>query len=129
MPNTASPQTTVPSPAAYDSPARATTGGTNAVTGGHGARPHAVIIGAGFGGLAAAIRLANRGYRVTVFDRLETPGGRARVFQQDGFTFDAGPTVITAPFLFDDLFSLAGRRREDDHLRLQHTRGHRRGIG
>jgi phytoene desaturase len=74
----------------------------------------AVIIGAGFGGLAAAVRLAVRGYRVTVFDRLDTPGGRARVFRQDGFVFDGGPTVITAPFLLEELWSLAGRRLEDD---------------
>jgi len=76
--------------------------------------PRAVVIGAGFGGLAAAIRLLCRGYRVTVVDRLETPGGRARVFEEDGFTFDAGPTVVTAPFLFEELWALAGRRLEDD---------------
>lgn len=76
--------------------------------------PHAVVIGAGLGGLAAAIRLGARGYRVTVVDRLNQPGGRARVFKQDGFTFDAGPTVVTAPFLFEDLWQLVGRRLEDD---------------
>ncbi len=74
----------------------------------------AVVIGAGFGGLAAAVRLAARGYCVTVVDRLEQAGGRARVFRQDGFTFDAGPTVITAPFLLEELWSLAGRRMADD---------------
>ncbi len=61
------------------------------------AHPHAVVIGSGFGGLAAAVRLGARGYRVTVLERLETPGGRAATFQQDGFVFDAGPTMITAP--------------------------------
>ncbi len=71
--------------------------------------PHAVVIGAGFGGLAAAIRLGVRGFRVTVVDRLEQPGGRARVFRQGGFTFDAGPTVVTAPFLFEELWTLCGR--------------------
>ena len=76
--------------------------------------PLAVVIGAGFGGLAAAIRLLVRGYRVTVLDRLDQPGGRARVFRQDGFTFDAGPTLITAPFLFEELWELAGRRMSDD---------------
>jgi len=76
--------------------------------------PHAVIVGAGFGGLAAAVRLGARGFRVTVLDRLDQAGGRARVFRQDGYTFDAGPTVVTAPFLFDELWRLAGRRREDD---------------
>ncbi|MDX1419838.1 MAG: phytoene desaturase, partial [Rubricoccaceae bacterium] len=67
----------------------------------------------GFGGLAAAVRLLARGYRVTVVDRLDQPGGRARVFEADGYTFDAGPTLITAPFLFDELWALAGERRED----------------
>lgn len=76
--------------------------------------PHAVVIGAGFGGLAAAIRLLVRGYRVTVVDRLEQPGGRARVFRQDGFVFDAGPTLITAPFLFEELWHLAGRELAED---------------
>ncbi|HEX8384579.1 MAG TPA: phytoene desaturase family protein [Rubricoccaceae bacterium] len=75
--------------------------------------PHAVVVGAGFGGLAAAVRLLVRGYRVTVVDRLDQPGGRARVYQQDGYTFDAGPTLITAPFLFDELWSIAGESRED----------------
>ena len=59
--------------------------------------PHAVVIGSGFGGLAAAIRLGARGYRVTVLEKLDAPGGRAYVYRQDGFTFDAGPTIITAP--------------------------------
>ena len=76
--------------------------------------PHAVVIGAGFGGLSAAVRLAARGYRVTVVDKLEQPGGRARVFEQDGFRFDAGPTVVTAPFLFEELWRLAGREMTDD---------------
>ncbi len=75
--------------------------------------PHVAIIGAGFGGLAAAIRLLVRGYRVTIVDRLDQPGGRARVFKEDGNTFDAGPTLITAPFLFDELWELAGKRRAD----------------
>ncbi|MEZ4702157.1 MAG: phytoene desaturase [Rhodothermales bacterium] len=76
--------------------------------------PHAVVIGAGFGGLAAAIRLSVRGFQVTLVDRLEQAGGRARVFEQDGFAFDAGPTVITAPFLFEELWSLCGRNMADD---------------
>ena len=82
-------------------------------------RPHAVVIGSGFGGLAAAVRLGARGYRVTVLERLDAPGGRAYVHHQDGFTFDAGPTIVTAPFLFRELWELAGRRFEDDiDLRL-----------
>ncbi|MCA9601190.1 MAG: phytoene desaturase [Myxococcales bacterium] len=76
-----------------------------------------MVIGAGFGGLAAAVRLLVRGYRVTVVDRLEQAGGRGRVFRQDGFTFDAGPTVITAPFLFEELWALAGERLAD-HVEL-----------
>ena len=75
--------------------------------------PHAVVVGAGFGGLAAAVRLLVRGYRVTVVDRLDQPGGRARVFRQDGYTFDGGPTLITAPFLFDELWAIAGETRAD----------------
>jgi len=77
-------------------------------------RPHAVVIGSGFGGLAAAVRLGARDWRVTVLERLDQPGGRARVFRQDGFTFDAGPTIVTAPFLFEELWALAGRRLADD---------------
>jgi len=75
---------------------------------------HAVVIGSGFGGLAAAIRLGARGYRVTVLEKLDAPGGRACVFEQDGFRFDAGPTIITAPQLFEDLWRLAGRELAQD---------------
>src|SRR5271154_2931095 len=77
-------------------------------------RPHALVIGSGFGGLAAAIRLGARGYRVSVLEQLDAPGGRAYVYRQDGFTFDAGPTIVTAPFLFEELWSLCGRRMADD---------------
>jgi phytoene desaturase len=77
-------------------------------------KPHALIIGSGFGGLAAAIRLGARGYRVTVLEKLDAPGGRAYVHRQDGFTFDAGPTIVTAPFLFEELWQLCGRRLADD---------------
>jgi len=77
-------------------------------------RPHAVVIGSGFGGLAAAIRLGARGYSVTVLEKLDAPGGRAYVYKQDGFTFDAGPTIITAPFLLQELWDLCGRKLEDD---------------
>ena len=76
--------------------------------------PHAIVIGAGFGGLAAAVRLGAKGYRVTVFDKLDAAGGRAYTFRQDGFTFDAGPTILTAPHLFNELWALCGRRLEDD---------------
>ncbi len=77
-------------------------------------RARAVVIGSGFGGLAAAIRLGARGYRVTVLEKRDAPGGRAYVYRQDGFTFDAGPTIVTAPFLFEELWSLCGRRMADD---------------
>lgn len=77
-------------------------------------RPHAVIIGGGFGGLAAAVRLGARGWRVTVLEKLDAPGGRAYVYRQDGFTFDAGPTIITAPYLLEELWQLCGRRLADD---------------
>jgi len=76
--------------------------------------PHAVVIGSGFVGLAAAVRLGARGYRVTVLEKLDAAGGRAYVFRQDGFTFDAGPTIVTAPFLFEELWALCGRTLADD---------------
>ncbi len=72
-----------------------------------------VVIGSGFGGLAAAIRLQARGYRVRLLEARDQPGGRAYVYHQDGFTFDAGPTVITAPFLIDDVFRAAGRETSE----------------
>jgi len=81
---------------------------------GKGRSKTAIVIGSGFGGLAAAVRLGAGGYKVTVLERLESPGGRARVFRQDGFTFDAGPTIVTAPFLFSELWELAGARLQDD---------------
>ena len=75
--------------------------------------PLALVIGSGFGGIASAIRLRAKGYRVKLVDRCQRLGGRAQVFRRGGFQHDAGPTVITAPFLFDELFSLFGERRQD----------------
>ncbi len=72
-----------------------------------------VVIGSGFGGIAAALRLCARGHDVTIVEALGDPGGRARVFRQDGFTFDAGPTIITAPWLIDELFALGGGTTKD----------------
>jgi phytoene desaturase len=72
-----------------------------------------IVIGSGFGGLAAAIRLAARGFEVELFEKRDKLGGRAYVYDLNGFRFDGGPTVITAPFLFDDLWAVAGRRREE----------------
>jgi phytoene desaturase len=72
-----------------------------------------IIIGSGFGGLATACRLATRGFDVEIFEKRDKLGGRAYVYEIDGFKFDGGPTVITAPFMFDDIFAAASRRRED----------------
>ncbi len=72
-----------------------------------------IVIGSGFGGLGAAVRLAAKGYDVEIFEKRDKPGGRAYVYEQNGFKFDGGPTVITAPFMFDELFALAGRKREE----------------
>jgi phytoene desaturase len=73
----------------------------------------AVVIGGGFGGIAAALRARAKGYNVTLFDQCTQLGGRAQVFHKKGFTFDAGPTVITAPFLFEELFSLFNKNIND----------------
>jgi phytoene desaturase len=74
---------------------------------------HAAVIGSGFGGLAAAIRLATAGVKVTVYESRDLPGGRAYVYKDGGYTFDAGPTVITAPHCIEELFSEAGRTMSD----------------
>ncbi len=71
------------------------------------------VIGSGFGGLAAAVRLQAMGHQVKLVEKRDKPGGRAYVYKQDGFTFDGGPTVITAPWLLEELFQLAGRNPAD----------------
>ncbi len=76
-------------------------------------RSQAIVIGSGFGGIAAAIRLQARGYQVNLLEMRDQPGGRAYVYKQDGFTFDGGPTILTAPFLIDELFALDGKKTED----------------
>jgi phytoene desaturase len=73
----------------------------------------AIVIGAGFGGLAAAARLRAMGHPVTIVESGNQAGGRGRAFERDGFHFDAGPTVITAPYLFDELFELFGKDSRD----------------
>ena len=73
----------------------------------------AIVIGAGLGGMAAALRLRKKGYDVTILDKQSQLGGRASVYHRNGYTFDAGPTVVTAHFLFDELFALFGKKRED----------------
>ncbi len=92
--------------------------GTGSSLGPSDGRPHAIVIGSGFGGLAAAIRLGAKGYRVTVCEKLDDVGGRAYVWRQDGFTFDAGPTIITAPHLLEELWALCGQRMSD-HVPLK----------
>lgn len=72
-----------------------------------------IVIGAGFGGLAAAARLAAQGWRVTLLDKRDQLGGRGYQQEVNGFRFDSGPTVITAPYMFDEIWQMAGRRRED----------------
>lgn len=69
----------------------------------------AVVIGSGFGGLAAAIRTQAKGYEVTLLEMRDKPGGRAYVYEDQGFTYDAGPTIITVPFILDDLAKAAGK--------------------
>ena len=73
----------------------------------------ALVIGSGFGGIAISLRLKKLGFDTTIIEKLDELGGRARVFEINGYKHDAGPTVITAPFLFDELFSLFNKRRED----------------
>ena len=75
--------------------------------------PTAAVIGSGFGGLALAIRLQSAGFQTTVFEQRDKPGGRAYVYEDQGFTFDAGPTVITDPDCLRELFALTGRKLED----------------
>ena len=74
-----------------------------------------IVIGAGFAGIATALRLRALGYDVTLMERLDNLGGRAQVFERGGYRHDAGPTVITAPFLFDELYELFDEKLEN-HL-------------
>ena len=74
---------------------------------------HIVVIGAGFGGLSAAALLAHRGWKVTVVEKNDEIGGRARLWKKDGFTFDMGPSWYLMPEVFDRYFGVLGERRED----------------
>ena len=67
---------------------------------------NSIVIGSGFGGIAAALRLKAKGHEVKLIEKHPDLGGRARVFKKDGFIFDGGPTVITAPYLINELFEL-----------------------
>ncbi len=73
----------------------------------------AAVIGSGFGGLAVAIRLQAMGIPTTIFEARDQPGGRAYVYRDAGFTFDGGPTVITAPSCLEEIFAAAGREMRD----------------
>ena len=73
----------------------------------------AAVIGSGFGGLAAAIRLQSAGIQTVLYEARDKPGGRAYVYHDDGYTFDAGPTVVTAPHTLEELFELTNRKLED----------------
>ena len=74
---------------------------------------NSVVIGSGFGGIAAALRLKAKGHNVTLVEKQKDLGGRARVFKKKGFTFDGGPTVITAPHLIHELFQLFNKNSKD----------------
>lgn len=77
----------------------------------------AIVVGSGFGGIASALRLGAKGYKVKIIDKCSMLGGRAQVFTRNGFKHDAGPTVITAPFLLEELFSLY-QEKLSDHINL-----------
>ncbi len=74
---------------------------------------NSVVIGSGFGGIAAALRLKAKGHEVTLIEKHQDLGGRARVFKKNGFTYDGGPTVITAPYLINELFELFKKNPKD----------------
>jgi len=76
-------------------------------------RKKAVVIGSGFGGLAAAIRTQAKGYEVTLLEMRDKPGGRAYVYEDQGFIYDAGPTIVTVPFILEELAQVAGKKLED----------------
>ena len=78
---------------------------------------NSIVIGSGFGGIAAALRLRAKGHKVTLIEKHPDLGGRARVFKKNGFTFDGGPTVITAPYLINELFDLF-KKNPKDYIKL-----------
>ncbi len=83
------------------------------VEGAEDARPRVAVIGAGVGGLSCALRLAHAGCAVTVFERNERVGGKLNVLLADGFAWDMGPSLLTMPHVFDELFAALGRKRAD----------------
>ena len=78
---------------------------------------NSIVIGSGFGGIAAALRLKAKGNNVTLIEKHPDLGGRARVFRKNGFIYDGGPTVITAPYLINELFELFGKD-PNDYIKL-----------
>ncbi|HEX2981099.1 MAG TPA: NAD(P)-binding protein, partial [Anaerolineaceae bacterium] len=72
-----------------------------------------IVIGSGLGGLATAVRLASRGHEVEIYEKRDQPGGQACVYEMNGFKFDGGPTLITAPFMLDAIWRAAGKNRAD----------------
>ena len=78
---------------------------------------NSIVIGSGFGGMAAALRLRAKGHKVTLIEKHNDLGGRARVFKRNGFIFDGGPTVITAPYLINEIFELF-KKNPDDYIKL-----------
>ena len=74
---------------------------------------NSIVIGSGFGGIAAALRLKAKGHNVKLIEKHPDLGGRARVFKKNGFTYDGGPTVITAPYLINELFELFEKNPKD----------------
>ena len=78
---------------------------------------NSVVIGSGFGGIASALRLKAKGHEVTLIEKHEDLGGRARVFKKNGFIYDGGPTVITAPYLINELFELF-KKNPKDYIKL-----------
>ena len=72
-----------------------------------------IVIGSGFGGISAALRLRAKGHEVTLVEKQNDLGGRARIFRKNGFSFDAGPTVITAPYLINELLEIIGKYPKD----------------
>ncbi len=86
--------------------------GSAGAAGGAGA-PRVAVVGAGLGGLAAAVRLAAGGCEVQLFEQSAAPGGKAGSLELDGYRFDTGPSLFTLPQVFDELLATAGRRLED----------------
>ena len=77
------------------------------------AKKHVAVIGAGFGGLAAAMRMGAKGYQVTVIDKLDTVGGRGSCIEKGGHRFDLGPTIITMPHLLEELWAFCDKKFSD----------------